>query len=134
MTKKKTVKKTVKKKKGTEEFTHAVGTPTMLLLPARNYKFKVYEKEYSIIVPKTGKYVDLDKDMFSEKDGEFDLLQPGEEDNEQIMYIPSLSKVLFATDQYPDLEDTQAFAPMAIIIREDEVEIIGSIIQMIKEN
>ncbi len=127
-------KKTVKKKKSDNEFTHAAGTPTMMLLPARNYKFKVYKKEYSIIIPKTGVYADLDKDMFSKKDGEFDLLQTIEEDNEQVMYVPSLSKVLFATDQYPDLEDTQAFAPMAIIIRENEVEIIGSIIQMIKED
>jgi len=124
-------KKTTKKK---DSFNEVMGTPTPLLLPARNYKFKVYDKEFSIIIPKKGKYADIDKKVFNKKDGEFDFLQTSEDGSEHVIYFPAISKVLFGTGQYPDLEDAQAFAPMAFVIREDEVEIIGSVIEMIKEN
>ncbi len=110
-----------------------IGTPTMLLLPARNYRFKVNSKTHSIIVPRRGKYVDLDSKAFKKRDGEFDLLQYSEEDDSHVLYIPALSKVLFAANKYPDLEDAEAFTPLAIIVREDEVEVVGNVIEMVKE-
>jgi hypothetical protein len=110
----------------------AVGTPTMLLLPARNYKFFVYDEQYSIVIPRKGVYTDFDEKLFSTKDGEFSVL--AELDEENVLYMPSISKVLFAAHKYPDLKDNQAFTPTAIIFREDEVEIIGQIIEMIKED
>ena len=124
-------KKTTKKK---ASFNEVLGTPTALLLPARNYKFKVYDEDFSITIPRKGKYVDLDKKTFSKEDGEFDFLQKSDDGKEQVVYFPAISKVMFGTGQYPDLEDAQAFAPMAFVIREDEVEIIGSKIEMVREN
>jgi len=111
-----------------------VGTPTPMMLPARNYKFKVYDQEYTVTVPREGKYVDLDDKMFTEEDGEFNLMQYSRKEKAHILYLPTLSRVLFATSQYPDLEDNQAFTPVALVIKKDVVEIVGNLIEMVKEN
>jgi len=121
-------KKVEKKKKENKDMLKIIGTPTMMLLPARNYKFKVYPEEYEIIIPRKGFYKDLDEEMYSEEDGEFNIL-----DND-ILYMPSISKVLFATSKYPDLKDNQAFTPIALVVEEDEVRIIGSVIEMLRED
>jgi len=121
-------KKVEKKKKENKDMLKIIGTPTMMLLPARNYKFKVYPEEYEIIIPKKGFYKDLDEEMYSEEDGEFNIL-----DND-VLYMPSISKVLFATSKYPDLKDNQAFTPIALVVEEDEVRIIGSVIEMLRED
>jgi hypothetical protein len=123
----------VKKKEKKSEFQDVVGTPTLMLLPARNYKFKVYEQDYSVIVPRKGKYVDLDSEMFTEEDGDFNIMQYSRKDKAQVVYLPELSRVMFATSQYPDLKDTQAFTPIALVIKKDTVEIVGNVIEMTKE-
>lgn len=120
-------------KKLAEEI-HVTGTPTTLLLPARNYKFKVFTKEFSIPLPRKGSYTDLDDKMFSEKDGEFEFLYYDEEDGSYTVLLPELSKVLFATQQYPAMSNGQAFAPLALIIKEDTVELIGNLIEMVRED
>jgi hypothetical protein len=123
-----------RKKKPKEPENHdVVGTPTMLLLPSRNYKFKVFENPYRITLPRRGKYVDIDDKIFSEKDGEFDLLQYSEKEEGHILFMPAISRVLFATNQYPDLKDGYAFTPVAIIFKEEEVEIIGNLIEMVQK-
>jgi len=122
------------KKEQDSKFQDVVGTPTPMMLPARNYKFRVYDEEFSITIPRKAKYVDLDAEMFTEEDGEFDLMQYSRKDKAQIIYLPTLSRVLFATAQYPDIKDNQAFTPIALIIKKDEVEIVGNLIEMVKEN
>lgn len=123
-------KKVEKKKEKSEnkDMLKIIGTPTMMLLPARNYKFKVYPEEYDITIPRKGAYKDFDEEMYSEEDGEFNIL-----DND-VLYMPSISKVLFATSKYPDLKDNQAFNPIALIVEEDEIRIIGNVIEMLKED
>ena len=123
-------KKVEKKMKKSEnkDMLKIIGTPTMMLLPARNYKFKVYPEEYDITIPRKGVYKDFDEEMYSEEDGEFNIL-----DND-VLYMPSISKVLFATSKYPDLKDNQAFNPIALIVEEDEIRIIGNVIEMLKED
>ena len=123
-------KSSTKKKK----MISVVGTPTMMLLPARNYKFDVDSTEHVLTVPRTGKYVDLDKDLYTEKDGEFDLLAVvGEEDIDSVLYVPALTKVLFGVSKYPDLDENQAFTIVAIVVRGDEVDIVGQVINMTQE-
>lgn len=104
-----------------------LGTPTMSLLAAKNYRFKVYNKEYKITVPRRGLYHELDPNTYKEEDGEFMLF----DEESKVMYLPAISKVLFATKQYPDLEPTQIFAPMAFVFRDDEVDIIGQVVEML---
>ena len=69
------------------------GTPSMVLLPARNFKFKVLKKEHKITIPRSGKYIDIDPSFFSKDDGDFCLL----DGNSEVMYLPAISKVLFAS-------------------------------------
>lgn len=113
------------------QFSKVLGTPTATLLPARNYKFKVYQEDYTITIPRKGKYVDLDPDMFSEDDGEFNFMSYDNSKKQHTIYIPALSKILFATTQYPKMEDTQAFTPIALVIKKDTVDIVGNLIEMI---
>ena len=123
-----------KKKEQEVEFQDVVGTPTSMLLPARNYKFKVQNQEYSIVIPRKGKYVELDSEMFSDDDGEFNVMQYSRKDKAHIVSLPDISRILFATSKYPDLKDTQAFTPIALVIKTDTVEITGNVIEMKKEN
>jgi len=112
-----------------------LGTPTMMLLPARRYAFTVSEQDYTIKIPRRGKYKDLDPKFFTDEDGEFDILaKSGDEGVEQILFMPSISKVLFATAKYPVLKEDQAFTPIAIVVTKDEIEIIGQIVQMLRED
>ena len=103
-----------------------VGTPTIALLPARNYYFKVYGK-HKITIPRKGIYHELDPNFFSEADGEFNLL----DEKNAVMYLPAISKILFATAQYPDLKDGELFAPIALKFNKDTVDIYGQIIGML---
>lgn len=121
-----------KKKEKDEGLVKVIGTPTMMFLPARNYRFKVYQEDYTIKIPRKGVYKDFDDKLFSEKDGEFDILRYNEEASSYSLYMPSISKVLFAASQYPDLKDNQAFTPLIMIVKEDEIEIVGNIIEMLR--
>jgi len=102
-----------------------VGTPSMVLLPARNYKFKVLKDQYKISIPKRGDYNNIDPEFFDKKSGIFDLL------NNDILYLPSISKVLFATKKYPDLKTNQLFAPISIKFNDNSVDIFGQLLEMI---
>jgi len=113
--------------KGQDKEGH-IGTPTMVLLPARNYYFKVLKPEHKIKVPRKGMYLDLDPKLYTEEDGEFMLL----DEKSSVMYLPAISKVLFATEKYPDLESNQLFAPIALVFKKKDVEIIGQIIEMME--
>ena len=121
------------KKEQKSEFQDVVGTPTPMMLPARNYKFSVYDKEYKITIPRKGKYVELDDEMFTEEDGDFNIMQYSRKDRAHMLYLPDLSRILFATSQYPDLKDNQAFTPIALVIKTNTVEIVGNLIEMTKE-
>ena len=105
-----------------------VGTPTMVLLPANNYLFKVFKEEHKITIPRKGVYTEIDPELYNEKDGEFMIL----DEKSKIMYIPSISKVLFATKKYPDLKPNQLFAPIGIIFKKKTVDIIGQVIEMLE--
>lgn len=105
-----------------------LGTPSMVLMPARNYAFQVSDEIYVITVPRKGEYHEIEPDLFDKKDGEFDLYNS----RKRIMYLPAISKVLFAANKYPNLEDNQLFAPISLIFKKDTVEISGQIINMIE--
>lgn len=103
------------------------GTPSMVIFPAKNFQFRVSATEHKITIPKKGKYHDLAPNLFSEEEGAFDIL---DREND-VLYIPSITKVLLATGKYPELEPLQLFAPKFLLINEDTVDIIGQIIEML---
>lgn len=105
-----------------------MGTPTMVLLPAANYLFRILKGEHKITVPRKGVYEELDPKLYSKTDGEFSLF----DNKNNVMYMPAISKVLFATKQYPKLDSNQLFAPIALVFRKDEVDIIGQVVEMLE--
>ncbi len=105
-----------------------IGTPTMALMPARNYAFKASDERHVITIPRKGTYNDLEPSIFSEEDGEFDLYDA----RKRIMYLPAISKVLFAVSKYPALEKNQLFVPISLVFKKDTVEISGQIIDMLE--
>lgn len=104
------------------------GTPSMALLPAANYLFKAHKKQHKITIPRSGKYSKLCPELFKDSDGEFSLYDT----KNKVMYIPAISKVLFAANKYPKLEQNQLFAPIALVFKRTEVDIIGQIIEMLE--
>lgn len=102
------------------------GTPPMVLLPAKNYVFKVTDEYYVIEIPRRGKYVDLDPDFYTEAHGEFDIYT----EPNGLLYMPSVTKVLFATKKYPDLKFNQFFVIVSFRIEAEQVVIVGQVIDM----
>ena len=101
------------------------GLPTLSLMPLTEAQFKVVDK-INIIIPRSGVYEDIQPKVFSEKDGAFNIL------NDDIIYLPSITKVLLATNKYPVLKQNQVFTPLYFEFTEDEVQIQGSILEIIK--
>ena len=104
-----------------------VGTPTMVMFPARNFHFRVSKAEHEITIPRKGNYHEIAPEVFTEEDGDFMVY---DEDN-AVMYLPAITKILFAVNKYPDLEANQLFAPIALLFDEDVVRIIGQIVEML---
>jgi len=104
-----------------------VGTPSLGLLPAKNYPFKVLEGQHLIEIPRSGKYHDLDPLFFAEEDGEFNLF----DGKSKIMHLPAISKVMFAVAKYPDLAVNQLFVPVTLKFKRNTVEVVGQVIEMI---
>jgi hypothetical protein len=100
------------------------GLPTMSLLPLAPTRFKVVD-EIMIKLPRRGNYNEISPEVFDEAAGDFDLLVDG------VLYMPSITRVLLATNQYPNLEGNQIFTPQALLFNDDSVEIKGSIIEIL---
>ena len=117
-----------------EDETVTGGVPTLMLLPPRPYKFIVYGKKHKLTIPRRGKYVDLDAEFFTEEDGEFDILKESDKAGVTgVVDIPALSSMLFAVAKYPNVGKDQAFTPRWLVVKENEVDIIGHVIQMLRE-
>ena len=92
-----------------------VGTPSMALMPKRNYKFNVGNKEIMISIPIDNKTV-RGTDIFDVENNVF--------------YISNISDVLIKLDLYPELKSNQLFTPTVVLFKNKAVEIIGNIITM----
>ena len=104
-----------------------IGTPTMAFFPARNYHFKVVKNKHTVTIPRFGEYNKLAPEVFSKEDGEFMLY---DEEN-SVMYLPAISKVLFAVQKYPDLTSNQLFVPVVLVFDEETIDVVGQIIEML---
>ena len=103
-----------------------LGTPPPVMLPARNYCFKVKDEHYVISIPRRGSYHDLDPDFFPEDSGYFDIF----DDEKKLFYMPAITKVMFADYKYPDLATNQFFVPYVYSIKEDTVDIVGQLVEV----
>lgn len=114
--------------------TIGVGMPSMLLMPAGNYYFKIIEDRCEIIIPRKGIYADLVDEAARasfEAEGSFNLY----DDVNKVLYLANITKVLFATRLYPDLTEKQAFVPVFLLFEEkdDAVVIGGQVIEVLTE-
>ena len=107
--------------------TAQVGTPTMVMFPARNFYFKVSKTEHEIVIPRKGNYHELAPEVFTEEDGDFMV----QDEENAVMYLPAITKILFAVNKYPALEHNQLFAPIALVLDEDVVRIVGQVVEML---
>ncbi len=102
------------------------GLPTLSLMPLAETQFKVV-KQIGITIPRKGMYSDIQPKVFSEKDGGFDVLN-----NENILYLPSVTKILLAINKYPNLKQNQVFTPLSFEFSDTEVHIQGSVLEILK--
>jgi hypothetical protein len=118
-----------KKSKITKE-DNIFGTPTMALLPPRKYLFRLVtdaNESITITIPRTGTYYDLDNTAYTKEEGSFHIY----DEKNKVIYIPSISKVLFGVSKYPDIGENQLFLPEVLVINDDTVDVIGKVIEMI---
>ena len=109
-----------------KDFVKVKGVPGALLLPSREFKFKVYHGNHVITIPRSGAYTDIDSLFFTEKDGDFHFLE------DDTLFLPALSKVLFASKKYPSLRENQAFVIIGIKFSENEIDVIGNLIEFLE--
>lgn len=101
------------------------GIPTLSLLPLANTQFKVVNS-LKIVVPRKGNYHEMQPKVFEKEHGDYNLL-----DNDTL-YLPAITKVLLATNNYPKLAGNQLFAPFSLEFEKDTVVIKGSILEIMK--
>jgi hypothetical protein len=102
------------------------GTPPPVLLPAKNYTFKITDEHFVIELPRRGEYKELAPEIFDDESGSFELFNK----DSQVFYLPAITKVLFATAKYPDLKFNQFFTPYSIKIEDEKVLIVGQVIEL----
>ncbi len=102
------------------------GTPPAVLLPAKNYIFKITNEHFIIELPRKGNYHDIAPDFFPEDSGEFNIF----DEESRILYMPAITKVLFAAAKYPDLKFNQFFTPYSIKIEDEIVIVTGMVIDL----
>ncbi len=95
-----------------------VGTPSMALLPKRNYKFEVGSKEIMISIPIDNKTV-TGAEIFDEENN--------------VCYINNISSILIKLGLYPKLKSNQLFTPTVVLFKNKAIEIIGNIVTMVQE-
>jgi len=107
-----------------------VGLPPMLMMAANHYPYKVVHERVKLTIPRRGNYKDIDKAFFADNPigrEEFDIF-----DEETKVFFPSqITKVLLATEKYPALKPNEVFIPLAIIFKEETLDIIGSVFEML---
>lgn len=104
-----------------------IGVPGMVLLPARNYRCKVLTENHKIEMPRKGNYYDIDPSFFTKNDGDFNIF---DEEN-GVLYLPSIIKTLFAVNAYPDLKEGQFFSPNYILFDPDTITLVGQLIEIL---
>jgi len=102
------------------------GTPPMVLLPAKNYVFKLNDGYFEIELPIKGTYYELDPDFFSEDSGSFVIF----DEANKIVDLAVITKVLFAVSKYPDMKFNQFLVLYTVKFEENTAILTGQILDM----
>jgi hypothetical protein len=68
----------------------------------------------------------LDPEFFSEDAGDFNIF----DEDSKVLYLNTITKVLFAISKYPDMKFNQFLVPFVLKFEEDNVILIGQIMDM----
>ena len=101
-----------------------MGIPTLTFMPPKAVKFSVSEDFLKISLPNKGRYVDLDPTFYTEEHGSFCIFE------DDVFNIPDITKVMFGTRQYPNIDDNQLFCPVTCVLEGDNVVIVGRILTL----
>lgn len=102
---------------------------SMFMFPAKNSDFFIENKKYyCATIPRKGKYNDINPEIFKEGDGVFDIL-----DDKNVLDLTAVTKILFASNQYPDLLDNQLFVPLTLTFGEENISVVGTIVELISD-
>ena len=110
-----------------------VGLPPMLMMAANHYPYKIVHEKVKITIPRKGSYKDIDPAFFKDNPigmEEFDIF----DEETKVLFPPQITKVLLATERYPALKPNEVFVPIALIFREETMDIIGTIFEMLDSN
>lgn len=100
------------------------GVPSLSLLPLMNVNFKIVDS-LRIQVPNKGDYHKLMPDVFDQEAGNFTVFE------NNILHLPSITKVLLATGNYPQLKNNQLFVPSHFEFLDKSIIIKGDILELI---
>ncbi len=104
--------------------------PGFLLLPAREYEWKLKEK-IEIRVPRKGKIDEL----LSEEDVASGVKISGQNDfsifEDNLLLLWEIVRILFAHSRYPSLAEDEAVNIVALEFQGDEVVLFGEVIESV---
>lgn len=101
------------------------GLPSLSLLPLMNINFKVVDT-LRIQIPNEGNYHEIMPNVFEGEDGTFTIFK------DNVVHLPSITKVLLATGNYPELTTNQLFVPSYFEFLEDNMVVKGDILELIR--
>ena len=98
-----------------------MGMPSACLLPAAKYGLREVVGMTSLTVPVRGDFPEG-----SGSEGSFDICpEPG------VILTGAISTVLFAFGKYPDLKESQRFVIAGLSINEDNIEVVGKVVEFV---
>jgi len=107
-----------------------VGLPPLLMMAANHYPYKVVHERIKITIPRRGSYKDIDEEFFKDNPigkEEFDIF----DEETKVLFPPQITKVLLAMERYPALKPNEVFVPLVFIFREETMDIIGTVFEML---
>lgn len=100
-----------------------VGTPSACFLPAASHTFNYVTGLTSLVVPVRGEYPEG-----APRSGPFDVCPES-----GVIFFGTLLEALFGFGVYPDLEAHQRFVLSGVEVTDDEVRVVGRIIEFVEE-
>ena len=108
----------------------ARGISGMILLPAKEYEWEL-KSRHTIEVPNSGKI----SEFLNEHELAIGTSIPGDDEftvnDDGLFQVWELVRVLFASAQYPALEDGECFNVVAVEMDEDVIRVHGEVIKSV---
>lgn len=101
------------------------GIPSACILPAAKYRLRETQPFGSVLLPVRGTFPEE-----APMKGEFDIC-PGEHKN--AIDFSEITRVMLGFSKYPDMSADELFIIKGVQILDDEIEIVGRVVEFAKE-